>query len=57
MLDKGQELDWFGSKMIVWCAVISAAGFVAFIVRELTTAFPIVDLRILKNRNFSVGWC
>jgi DHA2 family multidrug resistance protein len=55
MLDKGQELDWFSSKMIVWCAVTSATGFVAFIVRELTTAFPIVDLRILKNRNFSVG--
>ena len=55
ILDKGQELDWFSSKMIVWCTVISTAGFVAFIVRELTTAFPIVDLRILKNRNFSVG--
>jgi MFS transporter, DHA2 family, multidrug resistance protein len=55
MLDKGQELDWFSSKMIVWCAVISSAAFIAFIARELTTAFPIVDLRILKNRNFSVG--
>ena len=55
MLDKGQELDWFSSKMIVWCAVISTAAFIAFIARELTTAFPIVDLRILKNRNFAVG--
>src|SRR5438093_10226331 len=55
MLDKGQELDWFGSKMIVWCAVIAAAGFIAFLVRELVTAHPIVDLRILKNRNFAIG--
>src|SRR5207244_11176991 len=55
MLDKGQELDWFGSKMIVWCAVIAAAGFIAFLVRELTAAHPIVDLRILKNRNFAIG--
>ena len=55
MLDKGQELDWFSSKMIVWCAVISTAAFIAFIVRELMTPFPIVDLRILKNRNFAVG--
>jgi len=29
MLDKGQELDWFGSKMIVWCAVIATVGFIA----------------------------
>ena len=30
-------------------------SFIAFIVRELTTPSPIVDLRILKNRNFAVG--
>src|SRR5258708_32841955 len=55
MLDKGQELDWFASKMIVWCAVIATAGFIAVIVSELVTAHPIVDLRILKNRNFAIG--
>jgi DHA2 family multidrug resistance protein len=55
ILDRGQELDWFGSHAIVWCAVISAIAFVAFIVRELTTKQPIVDIRILKNRNFALG--
>lgn len=54
-LDKGQELDWLGSTPIVWCMVISAMAFAAFIVRELTAEFPIVDLRVLKNRNFAVG--
>jgi len=55
MLDKSQELDWFSSKMIVWCAVLSTVGFIGFIVRELLARFPLVDLRILKNRNFAVG--
>jgi DHA2 family multidrug resistance protein len=55
MLDKGQELDWFASSAIMWCAVVSVAAFVGFIVRELATAHPIVDLRVLKNRNFAVG--
>jgi DHA2 family multidrug resistance protein len=55
MLDKGQELDWFSSTPILACAIISGAAFVAFIIRELTTAHPIVDLRVLKNRNFAVG--
>jgi DHA2 family multidrug resistance protein len=54
-LDKGQELDWFSSPSIVWCSVISTAAFVGFVARELTTAHPIVDLRVLKNRNFAVG--
>ena len=47
MLDKGQEDDWF--------AVITAGSLIAFIVREFRTDHPIVDLRILKNRNFAVG--
>ena len=55
MLDKGQELDWFSSNMIVWCFWIFTAGFVGFIVRELLAPSPIVDLRVLKNRNFAVG--
>src|SRR5437016_11161543 len=55
MLVKGQESDWFGSKIIVWCAVIATAGFIAFIVRELVTAHPIVEFRIFKNRIFAIG--
>jgi DHA2 family multidrug resistance protein len=30
-------------------------SLIAFVMRELTVAEPIVDLRILKNRNFGVG--
>jgi len=55
ILDRGQELDWFGSRAIVWSSVISAIAFVAFIARELTAKQPVVDLRILKNRNFALG--
>jgi DHA2 family multidrug resistance protein len=55
MLDKGQELDWFSSRTIVCCAAISGAAFLGFIAHELTTAHPIVDLRVLKNRNFALG--
>jgi DHA2 family multidrug resistance protein len=55
ILDRGQELDWFGSRAIVWCVVISVTAFITFIMRELTAKQPIVDLRILKNRNFALG--
>lgn len=55
MLDKGQEEDWFAATWIRWFAAISAVSFVAFLVRELRTDEPIVDLRILGNRNFAVG--
>lgn len=55
VLDKGQEEDWFASQAILWCVIISTVCFLAFIVRELTTDAPLVDLCVLKNRNFGIG--
>ena len=55
VLDKGQELDWLGSPTITWCIVISVLAAIAFVVRELTAQQPLVDLRVLKNRNLAVG--
>ena len=55
MLDKGQEDDWFHAAWVRWFAAITAVSLVAFIIRELRTEHPVVDLRILKNRNFAVG--
>jgi DHA2 family multidrug resistance protein len=55
VLDRGQELDWFASRGILWSAIVSAIAFIAFVARELTTDHPIVDLCVLKNRNFAVG--
>jgi DHA2 family multidrug resistance protein len=54
-LDKGQEVDWFGAVWLRWFAGISILSMICFVIRELRTPFPIVDLRILKNRNFAIG--
>jgi len=55
LLDKGQEADWFGAAWIRWVAIISVIALIAFVVREFTDREPIVQLRILGDRNFSVG--
>jgi DHA2 family multidrug resistance protein len=55
MLDKGQEDDWFGSHFITILFVLAVIGFIAFIVRELTTAHPVVQLKIFKNRTYATG--
>jgi DHA2 family multidrug resistance protein len=55
VLDKGQEDDWFSSSFIVWTLALAVAALVAFVVWELRSDEPIVNLRILKNRNFAVG--
>ena len=55
MLDKGQEEDWFGSRLIITLALTAAAGLTAFVIRELSTDHPIVRFRLLKYRNFASG--
>ncbi|MBS0473171.1 MAG: DHA2 family efflux MFS transporter permease subunit [Proteobacteria bacterium] len=54
MLDNGQNDDWFASPLIVVLAVVGVAGFVLFVIWELTDRHPIVDLSIFGNRTFSV---
>jgi DHA2 family multidrug resistance protein len=55
LLDKGQQEDWFESDFICWLATISVICFIGFMLRELTTRHPIVNLHVLKNRNFTAG--
>lgn len=55
ILDKGQEVDWFGTVWLRWFAGISVVSMICFIIHELRIPFPIVDLHIFNNRNFAVG--
>jgi MFS transporter, DHA2 family, multidrug resistance protein len=55
MLDKGQDADWFSSTFIRVLATGTALGFIAFIVWELKSPNPIVNLRVLANRNLATG--
>lgn len=55
MLDKGRELDWFGSTQIVVLCVLAVVGLVFFLIWELTERHPIVDLSLFAMRNFATG--
>jgi MFS transporter, DHA2 family, multidrug resistance protein len=55
VLDKGQEADWFSSSLITWAVVLSAVSLLVFVIWELKVKEPIVNLRVLANRNFAVG--
>ena len=55
VLDKGQEADWFGAEWVRWFTLVSVLAFFAFIWWEFQTDHPLVDLRVFKNRNFTVG--
>ena len=55
MLDKGQTKDWFSSNLIRLLLFFAVAGLAAFVIRELFTEHPVVDLRVFKNRTYATG--
>src|SRR5256884_1378397 len=55
ILDKGQREDWLASGFIQIFAVLMLVGLIAAIFWELRQDHPVVDLRMLKNRNFAIA--
>jgi MFS transporter, DHA2 family, multidrug resistance protein len=60
ILDKGQEDDWFSSKLITFFAVAMVVAFVSMIWWELKQLReghrPILNLTLFKRRNFSISF-
>jgi DHA2 family multidrug resistance protein len=52
MLDTGKDADWFNSPIIVAELIVAIVGFTAWLIWELNEQHPIVDLTLMKNRNF-----
>ncbi len=55
VLDKGQEDDWFASRMISSLSVVAVVAIIWFIFNEWQHRNPILDVQLLRNRNFAVS--
>ena len=55
VLDKGQQDDWFSSRIILTLSILSAIALTALIVQQLRSPNPLVDLRLFKDRTYAVG--
>ena len=55
VLDKGQEADWFSAKWVCWSTAVSGLSLAGFVWWEFKTDHPLVDLRVFRYRNFTVG--
>lgn len=54
-LDKGQTEDWFASRLIIAMGTIAFVSLAVLIIWELLYDAPVVNLRLMKDRNFSMG--
>jgi len=53
VLDKGQEDNWFASRMIVAFSIVAAVALLSFILWEWHVDHPVVDLRLFRSRTFA----
>ena len=53
--DRGEDLDWLGSMTIRVLYGISLIGFAVGTVYLLRTRYPVVNLRVFRDRNFVLG--
>jgi DHA2 family multidrug resistance protein len=60
VLDKGQEDDWFGSRLITTFAVLCISSLILLIVWEMRQIRlghkPVLDLTLFKRRNFAIAF-
>ena len=55
LLERGESKDWFQSREIIVESIIATIGVVGFIWHELRTDHPVVNLRVLRNRQLTAG--
>src|SRR5689334_2024762 len=55
VLEHGQRDDWFDSSFILGLTITGVVGGLVLVWRELTTEHPVIDFRVLRHRQMSVG--
>ena len=53
VLDRGQQDDWFGSAHITVFFMLALAALTRLVVYEWRHPHPILESKLLKNRNFA----
>jgi MFS transporter, DHA2 family, multidrug resistance protein len=53
-LDRGEQLQWFASKQIIFCLSYACVSLSIFIPWTYYSDHPIVNLHLLKQRNFLI---
>ncbi len=54
VLERGESEDWLASESIRICGFLAVTGLIGFVWRQLTTAHPVVNLKVLGNRTLAL---
>jgi DHA2 family multidrug resistance protein len=54
VMDRGERADWFATAWVWYFTIIAGSAFFTLIYHEWHTAEPIVQVRLLQIKNFSI---
>ncbi|WP_205299815.1 MDR family MFS transporter [Pantoea sp. Tr-811] len=54
-LEEGHRKDWLESSLIVGLATVATISLITFVILQLSKPQPLINLRILGNRNFGLS--
>lgn len=57
MMDRGERRDWFDSPEILLEACLAGIGLYIFLAHSLTSRRPFLNLKLLLDRNYTLGLC
>ena len=55
ILEEGNSKGWLNDNLILSLSILVLLSFIAFLTRELTCNYPIIDLYAFADKNFTVG--
>jgi MFS transporter, DHA2 family, multidrug resistance protein len=55
VLDRGQREDWFESHFVVGFFAVAITALLCFVIWELHHPDPVVEIKLLKERNFALA--
>jgi DHA2 family multidrug resistance protein len=55
VLEEGHRDNWFESRLILSLSVIAGVSLITFVVHELESPNPVVDLRVFANRSYAAA--
>jgi len=55
MLERGERFDWFDSRFVTILGLTSLISFILLIWRELSIREPVINMRVLSNRQLAAG--
>ena len=55
MLDRGEQIDWFGSREIVIEAVVAGVAAAMFVIHMLSSDHPFLPRDLFRDRNLMLG--